>query len=593
MKINLFLILLMFVPIYVYPQWNSDPSVNTVAAGISENRTCPLICTAKDGAFYVSNWQYVTDTNVNYHLNLQYIDRDGFVNWGGNGIKISTRKCREWLGHYALVTDTSGNAVVAFEDLRADSGYSHVVVTAYDKFHNALWDTSGVRIDFGNHSAYSPAAAVTRKNNIIVAWYNVILEDSDKTYILVQKLSPSGQILWSEPKVISNGDSTTMFPVIVPVGEDDYILIWLHKYFKADHLGGMWYTSIYAQRFGPAGEPVWPDYKKVCEHGDSAWVMPQFMLLNPIRDENDGFYLVWYDDRYQIHTSNVYLQHIDSAGNMQWPQNGIAVSSHNEGYDRVEPMMTYDASLQEVTVLWNEARAIGIYDGFGLVGQRFSPAGSLLWSDTGRILNGFDTDTAYYLRYVGQMPDHDVFFQYIRESFMVVSGDTLFFDKIVAGRINQTGSDVWTPGRRIMAATSGPKYYITTALSTENMYATSWMENRNDPYEGIGKIYIQNITDFGNLGPLSITDQSLLEAGAVLFPNPSSGQSAVQFPEMINGKIYIKIYDSSGRQIKNTTENGTGHDSMIFIDSIDLLPGFYLVNIDAAGVTYKFKWTLL
>jgi len=82
--------------------------------------------------------------------------------------------------------------------------------------------------------------------------------------------------------------------------------------------------DIYAQRIDPHGNLLWaPNGIAICTAPDEQY--------NPIviTDSNGGAYIVWRDARNSLQSTStdtdVYMQHVDSAGNISWEANGIPV----------------------------------------------------------------------------------------------------------------------------------------------------------------------------------------------------------------------------------------------------------------------------
>ena len=262
-------------------QWSGDPSVNTFVAGTGLDRTYAKIAADPAGSFYVSHWATVPDSAVNFNVWLQRLDHQGNRLWGNDGIRISANPSRSWISGYDLTVDSAGNAVIAFEDMRAADGFSHVYLYCYDGSGNPVWDSAGVEADTGRFMSYSPVLAVTGKGNVLVAWNCSYQKDTvQKTGIRIMKYSPSGQPLWNGAIALNEPDSANMFPIILPVQEDDFILVWERKFEKGSLIGTQWYTYIRAQRFDSAGMAVWPQDVLVCDHGDSAYVMGEYMIVS-------------------------------------------------------------------------------------------------------------------------------------------------------------------------------------------------------------------------------------------------------------------------------------------------------------------------
>jgi hypothetical protein len=594
MKKHLFISLFLIISFTGSAQWTNDPSVNTWVAGSDHFRTYPQISADPSGSYYVSNWESVSDTNVYYNFWLQLLDGEGNRVWGDDGIRISDNPSRSWISAYDLTTDSAGNAIIAFEDMRGGTGFSHVYLYAYDAAGHSVWDSGGIRADTGSFMSYSPTLAVTAKGNILVAWNAIYKENPLQEWgIRIMKYSPAGQPLWPQVIAWNEPDTTNMFATIIPVAEDDFILVWQRKFEQGVGIGYEWFTYLYAQRFDSAGHPVWPQIVPVCDHGDSAYVMPEFMIISTAKDENDGVYVSWFDDRYKTMYCNIYAQHVDINGNVGWIKNGVPVSPENWGYDRVEPHMVFDPPGQSLYLLWEEYRPQGIYLSFGLCGQKISAAGELKWGDLGKTFEDFEMDSIFYVNDLRLTPYHDLLFQYEQEYDSIVGPDTLRFDQLFISRVDTSGAFLWTPGRTLMAATNGTKFYPELSAYSNGIYVTTWAENRDSPFYPYGDIYAQNIGLNGKLGPMSIPSQAGKEGSVMISPNPSGSSAWLVFKNKPSGTVRIRIFNSIGQEIYSGTESPVQGSNLVRLDASGMKTGFYYVEVSLEGRVETVKWVVV
>ncbi|MFH1160515.1 MAG: T9SS type A sorting domain-containing protein [bacterium] len=594
MKFRLFLCLALGIPMGALSQWSSDPSVNTMVAGTGLDRTFPKIIASPQGTFYISNWQQLYDKNDNYHLWLQQVDANGYLLWGTDGIQVSDQPCDTWLSDYSLKVDNTGNAILAMEDLRGGTGFSHVSVYSIAPDKHAVWDTNGIQVNMGDYDSHSPVIALTNDHNVLVAW-NGDRPDifGDKFFIRIQKLSPEGVPLWTEPISVTDGDSTSIFPNLLPVGDDEFILVWQRKFEKGTGLGREWYTYIYAQRYDANGQPVWPNKVAICDHGDSAYVVPEFIILYPVQDEHQGIIVAWPDDRFETDYSNIYIQQVDSAGNLKWPVNGIAVSPFNAGYDRVEPMVAFEPASQATYVFWDEYRAIGIYDSFGMLGQKIGADGSLRWGDLGKVFAGFTMDTIWYLTSTKETPSGDMVLLVDRGFDSIIGPDTVTFDQLFAMRIDTAGNLTWPQHQALMAATEGTKFYPRMSDLSGDIYVVSWGENRNSQFDPEGAVFAQNITLDGNLGPAGIPQNSGTEQEISIRPNPTAEGSWLVFYKPVSGTVDLALFSSAGQLIFSSPVRPESQDQKIWLDTGLLSSGMYMVRIRNQGKESHVKWLII
>ena len=130
-KLTLYLFFLL-IPVGINAQWSVNPFENTFVCGTDSAFTFPQIIPDGSGSFYVSSWESVINPLIRFKFWLQRIDPLGNRVWGDDGIMISANRSRSYLTGYGLTVDSSGHAIIALEDIRANDGFSHVYLYAYN-----------------------------------------------------------------------------------------------------------------------------------------------------------------------------------------------------------------------------------------------------------------------------------------------------------------------------------------------------------------------------------------------------------------------------------------------------------------------------
>lgn len=135
-------------------------------------------------------------------------------------------------------------------------------------------------------------------------------------------------------------------------------------------------TDIYAQRVSAAGVPVWTaNGVAVCA---LAGVQDQ---LEMVSDGAGGAILVWTDLRNLSHR-DLWAQRLDASGTKLWATNGVQVTG--AANDQMQPRVAADGS-GGALVCWTDKRSTTSTDVYA---QRLSPAGALLWTNSGFTLHG-------------------------------------------------------------------------------------------------------------------------------------------------------------------------------------------------------------
>ncbi|MCK4671409.1 MAG: hypothetical protein KAT47_02630, partial [Candidatus Aegiribacteria sp.] len=162
-------------------------------------------------------------------------------------------------------------------------------------------------------------------------------------------------------------------PEVVPAGDDSVIVLWKSS------TGSYPYqtTHLYTQKFDGLGDGIWGEtYMLIYDSGAiTAWNTPELMP-----DGGGGAIYFWYDSP-DLSTFNVWVQHIDSSGNMLFPMNGAQASTNSSDRLHMYPSATYHPVGDQTFVFWVEEN--GGQTQYGLYGQLFSSTGERLWTDSG------------------------------------------------------------------------------------------------------------------------------------------------------------------------------------------------------------------
>lgn len=568
-------------------QWNPDPSVNTFVAGSSPMRTNCQIMADPDGGFYISSWQAVPDSSVNFEFWLQRLDHGGNRQWGDDGILISDNPSRTWLSGHDLAVQDNGNVIMAIEDLRSNDGFSHVALYCYGPDGQPVWDADGIQVDTGSYASYSPVLALTSAGNIFVAWNCIFNEGQNEQYaVRIKKYAQDGTPLWTAAKEFTGPDSTFIYPSLVSVGEDDIIMVWQRKFRVGTGVGEQWYSYIYAQRYGPEGAPVWASNIPVCDHADTAYLMPQYLEVSLAQDENGGIFMSWNDGRFDPVLSNAFVQYLSAEGIFRWAKNGIAVSPVNGGHHRTLPLVACDASGEHVYLLWNERQNTS----FGLCGQKISADGSLAWGDLGITFRGFSPDTLFFIADLDITPAGDLLALDYLEVMHAVGLDTVTTDLVCAYRISPSGELLWVPGKLELATSEGIKSVPEISEYTDDIYVITWVENRDMPMLGFGSVYAQNFDLAGNLGPLFIPEDTDHGCDLLIYPNPAKDVLFVQINGMMDSHNWqVEIFDSQGRMVISQHND----KSPLSVDLGRLTGGVYFIVVKGSGFISGRKFLIM
>jgi hypothetical protein len=462
------------MPTGVVAQWSADPMQNLGIAVADGDQALPKIEATSDGGCYIS---WFDNRSGSYCVYMQRLNALGEAQWAPNGMLISDHPQMSWLVDYDMTVDQNDNAVVVFSDMRNGTS-NDIDVFAYKIGPDGsfLWGPDGICLSENINSDFEPAAKVTATSvgNFVFSW-----QRSAATDILgFQKLSSDGQKMWGETGFTISGaqDHNLSAPDLAPAEGDLAIVIW------KDSTGPFWAptTELYTQKFDAFGNPIWtPSGVLIYNLGSiSAWTYPEILS-----DQNGGAFYTWYDSP-SLAEFNVWVQHVDAAGNLVLPLNGIQASTYSTDRLHMNPSLSYVPASDDLFVFWVETN--GGQTQYGVYGQKFSPIGDRLWTDSGMEFMGLGNDQ---ISFVGSgTAENSLYVCYFQSPSTLSTA-------VKAFRINLDGNMFWNPCL-LSSETLGNKDDLLMVVNTENRAFCTWDDARND----IGDIFAQNVNPDGSLG---------------------------------------------------------------------------------------------
>ena len=254
----------------------------------------------------------------------------------------------------------------------------------------------------------------------------------------------------SENNLICGGDPIKFGLQTAEDGSGGLFMVW----YDARNLA----TGVdnYMQHMDANGNSLWDSA------GESILIF-EFDQMQPeiIPDGNNGFYVIWRDERLGEDEEDFYMQHVDFDGNILWDTDGVRVSSLT---------INSDNDIQKEIVTDGEGGALIMYYGHTVPDEtdqviyatRINEDGVLLWSD-----NIVCNDDASNTQDIKMVTDGD------GGAFVTWRDDRLDNSAIAVQHFNNDGDMLW--------ASNG--ILITTLIDVD----------MNDPvaaYDGEGGVYI-------------------------------------------------------------------------------------------------------
>jgi len=290
----------------------------------------------------------------------QFVSFDGKILWRKDGIPICTS-----LGDQEsilAISDGLGGGIIVWEDHRSQN--MDIYCQRVDRNGKFLWKDNGIAISDPNGDQYDPVLVSDSNGGVIIAWWDITTPD---WHILAQHVSSEGNILWDTPLVVSPKDGIQGEPRIVSDNAGGAIIIWQNYENQISN-------DIFAQRIDGDGQKLWN------EKGVPICQAPRTQRHPAsVSDGNGGAFIVWCDNRDVF--SDLYIQHIDINGKVSWKKDGIMLCVAPGIQDA--PFVICDNS-QNIFVFWNDYREDYGDDLMkDLYVQKIDSHGNILWESDG------------------------------------------------------------------------------------------------------------------------------------------------------------------------------------------------------------------
>lgn len=552
------------LPLAASAQWNSDSLLNLEICDLSGEQILPIIMNTSDGGCFIS---WFDSRSGSYCVYLQRLNSEGEFQFADDGLLISDHAQQGWLVDYDMTVDQDDNAIIVFSDIR-NGGASSLDVFAYKIGSDGsfLWGADGICLSDTTASAFEPdpKVTVTTDGNTLVTWMK---SDTGNT-LAFQKLSDSGELLWGDYGITVSGADLSR-PDVIPAENGCVIVVW-----KSSTGSYPYQTNLYTQKFDPDGNALWGS-SGVLIYDLEAIALWEVPLI--FSDENGGAFYTWYDSP-SIDEFDVWVQHVNADGNLVFPMNGVQASTNSSDRLHLSPSLSYLPESNELFVFWMEKN--GSQTAWGLYGQKISPSGNRLWTDSGMsFVELCDTQISH----ISSMPaDTSIYISYLYGSYSTVA--------VKAFRINAEGTMFWTP-TIVSSETLGHKGSLAMAVNTEYRAFLAWKDERNDS----GGIYAQNVNPDGSLGNSSSIDDYTSDSVSSYMlnqntPNPFSTSTYISYSLSVAGVVELSVYDISGRQVRTLiNDNQTaGLKSVVWNGNSSsgnrLSPGLYFIRLRAGNI---------
>jgi len=446
-------------------QWTDDATLNTPVGVQAGEQTQAKIAPTADGGAYISWFG-----GAGYDVWLQRLDANGNAAWRAP-LLVADRGFSS-TQDYGLAIDAAGHALLAFRDDR----FGGIQITAARIAPDGTldWGVNGVQVTDDNDFKAAPKIAGLADGDILVAWTHL-------NGVRLTRLDADGNLVWG-PLVYTDAPGTANLSLCDLHAADasdadkgdlgGAIVMWVRQQ------GAVGARRLFARSIDNEGNTRW-DSGEIFTVGSL-----QFGNFPPFLPDGDGgFVVAWYTSS----PLQSFVQRFANTGAAQFATGGVPVST-NGSQLRTDPSAAFNRTTQDTYVFFRETslsqNQVGVY------GQRLSPTGARLWSDSGVEIAPVDNDTASQINAV--ILDESI------DGALVAYTESLGFnnDRVRASARNGDGTAAWRTPVVTAADQASGKSRLQAKASSDGFAILAWRDSRNDA----GDIYAQNINPDGSLG---------------------------------------------------------------------------------------------
>ncbi len=444
----------------VHAQWTSDATMNTkICDAIGQQATADMMPDGAGGAFIA----WYDNRSGAYDIYIQRINAAGVAQWTNNGVAVCTRT--EAQVNAKMTSDGAGGVIVSWGD-NSVPGSPDIWAQRINANGVAMWAANGVPICTAQYLQSDQQIISDGAGGAILTWWDHRLAGVNYD-LYAQRVNANGVVQWTANGVavctVTNGQGN---PTMIPDGAGGAIIAW------EDFRDGNYY-HVFGQRINSSGVKQWTSTGVIICYESNNQREPIM-----ISDGAGGALVVWYDNRGGANY-DVYAQRINSAGVVQWNEEGVAICT-GTGDQIVNDFLTDNSG--GAYVAWADTRN-GNHDIFA---QHINGSGASLWTP-----NGVAVCTAPLLQHLPKMTRS-------LAGSIIIS----WYDErgpradILAQKVNASGNTEWAANGVFICSNEWDQY--TPVVVSDNLGGAIiiWDDNRATD----GDLYIQNISADGMLG---------------------------------------------------------------------------------------------
>ncbi len=333
-----------------------------VSALALDQRYPELVSDDAGGAIIV--WENIVSLNVDNDIYAQRVDSTGNPLWTTNGIRIATESLQQM--NPSIIPDNSGGAFITWQDERTGNNLYDIYAQRLDENGNALWDDNGSIVCDATEMQVIPQIASDGANGAFITWVDTRPGGSNRD-IYAQLINSSGDPQWTLNGIgICTQGSDQTFVRIISDNAGNATILWEDSRTTGD---------IYAQRVNTTGIVQWAANGAPIVQTSAGKSYAE--LTN---DGNGGAIIAWAQGN--PNQRDIYAQHINSSGDLQWDSNGIEICTEEE--DQRNTQITHDG-VGGAIIVWQDNRRG--WQEEDIYAQRIEPDGTTLWGGNGTAID--------------------------------------------------------------------------------------------------------------------------------------------------------------------------------------------------------------
>lgn len=556
-------------------QWSNDIAYNNALTDGSRTLYSTDVKANNDGITYLFYNTPDGGYTVSY---LQIFDEEGLPLLGTDGIIISDTLTRSYdMVNERILIDKDGNAILVVCDCRNSTEDVKDLTYAVYKVSpegEMLWSEEGVDLYKGTSASLVAALEMIEleDGSYVFTWMEVIGLSSDGSELLgvrTERLSNDGEFCWDAPLTINSSTANYSYPCIQSAGNNQFIIV----YAQGSN------QTLYARKVDFDGSSVWAEDTKAYIAGFNSTV-PIYTQMTTTYDPNGGIFIVFYADPYYTGCEAAYLCYVKADGSLGFSEGTAGLPVCYSDYMRALTVdATYSTTDDCVYVSWRGvAYSSSSYQSINV--QKVSMQGELMWGTEGIYVKPIDVQSfgSCYVKSNGEEEGFTVFFMDFVESW----GNTDHY----AVKYNSSGETAWEgDGAYHFSPTVGNKGALEVSeLINGEYWLATWEEDRIMSDDSNNMVYAERIytNEASNDGIENTTNDNNTFAarafdGTVYFATSFTNDATAT----------VTLYDVSG-EIVGTTTIAAGSNTASY-STTGLAAGVYIATLTNGSVATSTK----